>query len=121
MNIYRPGTLDRWHGTLIGPLPNGGDVDILSTVTPGPDSDRGTGRPASRSRGVQAFRQLSLAVAIYGMAVWIYVAICSLVVPDTLALPLTHLLPGLREDTSGVISFIISFLGFVSYRITRPD
>ena len=96
-------------------------MDILSTVTSGPDSHRGTEHPASRSRGVRAFRQLSLAIAVYGMAVWIYVAICSLVVPDTLALPLTHLLPGLREDTSGVISFILSFLGFVSYRMTRPD
>jgi len=96
-------------------------MDILSTVASGPDSDRATGRPTNRNRGVKAFRQLSLAIAIYGMVGWIYVAICSLVVPDTLALPLTHLLPGLREDTSGVISFILSFLGFISYRMARPD
>jgi hypothetical protein len=50
---------------------------------------------------------------------WIYVGICALVAPQTLALPLTHLLPHLREDTSGVLSFIVSFAGFVSYRLTR--
>lgn len=43
----------------------------------------------------------------------------ALVAPATLALPLTHLMPWLREDTSGVLSFIVSFLGFVSYRISR--
>ena len=54
------------------------------------------------------------------MAGWIYVRVCALVAPQTLALPLTHLLP-LREDTSGVLSFIISFLGFITYRMTRAD
>ena len=97
-------------------------MDSLRTVVPGTDPDRATGRrPENRRRGAEAFRQLSLAVAIYGMVEWTYVAICSLVVPDTLALPLTHVLPWLREDTSGVISFVLSFLGFVSYRVTRPD
>jgi uncharacterized membrane-anchored protein len=94
-------------------------MDILSTVTPG--TGRATGRPANRSLGAKAFRQLSLAIAIYSMIEWIYVAICSLVVPGTLPLPLTHLLPWLREDTSGVICFTLSFLGFVSYQLTRPD
>jgi hypothetical protein len=39
----------------------------------------------------------------------------------TLSLPLTHVLPYLREDTAGVASFILSFLGFVFYRVTRPE
>jgi hypothetical protein len=71
--------------------------------------------------GIKAVREISLALALYGMAGWIYVGICALVAPQTLALPLTHLLPPLREDTSGVLSFIISFLGFISYRMTRQD
>jgi hypothetical protein len=96
-------------------------MNMLSTAARNADSDRTVGRPADRSRGVKIFRQLSLAVAVYGMIEWIYVAVCSLVVPDTLVLPLTHVLPGLREDTSGVICFVLSFLGFVSYRMTRPD
>jgi len=40
------------------------------------------------------------------MAGWIYVALCSLTAPQTLSLPLTHVLPYLREDTAGVASFI---------------
>jgi hypothetical protein len=55
------------------------------------------------------------------MAGWIYVGLCALVAPTTLELPLTHLVPSLREDTAGVLSFIVSFLGFISYRITRRD
>jgi hypothetical protein len=70
-------------------------------------------------RGIKIVREVSLALAIYGMLGWIYVGICALVAPYTLALPLTHLLPHLREDTSGVLSFIISFLAFVTYRLTR--
>src|ERR1700722_16760142 len=73
----------------------------------------------NRSRGRKALTELSLSLAVYGMVGWGYVAICGLIAPDTLHLPLTHLLPHLREDTSGVISFIISFIGFLVYRIVR--
>jgi uncharacterized membrane-anchored protein len=68
---------------------------------------------------MKALREVSLAVAIYGMIGWIYVGICALTAPSTLALPLTHLVPWLREDTYGVISFVLSFVGFVIYRMTR--
>jgi hypothetical protein len=93
-------------------------------VPPGTSAPTGTGSlngPARSSRGVKVVREVSLALAVYGMAGWIYVGICALVAPQTLALPLTHLLPGLREDTSGVLSFIVSFLGFICYRLTRAD
>ena len=63
--------------------------------------------------------EVALSLAIYGLITWIYVAICALTEPDTLKLPLTHLLPHLREDTSGAIGFALSFLGFVTYRLSR--
>jgi hypothetical protein len=78
-------------------------------------------RLKNRSQGIKALTALSLSLAVYGMVGWIYVAICGLVAPDTLHLPLTHLLPHLREDTSGVISFIVSFIGFLVYRIVRDN
>ena len=90
----------------------------MGAVAPGP------GVAASSARGgrrVRVVREISLALAIYGMAGWIYVGLCALVAPATLELPLTHLMPSLREDTAGVLSFIVSFLGFVSYRIARRD
>lgn len=80
-----------------------------------------TGTAARPGRGVKVVREVSLALAVYGMAGWIYVGLCALVAPQTLALPLTHLVPALREDTAGVLSFIVSFVGFVSYRIARRD
>jgi hypothetical protein len=95
-------------------------MDILCMVTSQPGSGTATRGTANHSRGVKAVRELSLAIALYGLAGWIYVAICSLAAPDTLVLPLTHLVPWLREDTSGVISFILSFLGFLTYRVTKP-
>jgi hypothetical protein len=78
-------------------------------------------RPLRGDWGVKIASEVSLALAVYGMAVWIYVGLCALVAPTTLALPLTHLLPSLREDTAGVLSFIVSFLGFISYRLTRRN
>ena len=83
-----------------------------------------TGVAARRTRrgwGATVVREISLALAVYGMAGWIYVGLCALVAPATLALPLTHLIPSLREDTFGFLSFIVSFLGFIFYRITRRD
>jgi hypothetical protein len=77
--------------------------------------------PVRGGRGIKVVREVSLALAIYGMVGWIYVGLCALVAPQTLALPLTHLVPSLREDTAGALSFVVSFLGFIAYRITRPD
>ena len=79
-----------------------------------------SGQPAAAGTS-RCVREISLALAVYGMAGWIYVGLCALVAPATLELPLTHLMPSLREDTAGVLSFIVSFLGFLSYRITRRD
>lgn len=88
--------------------------------------DAGPGRSPHAGRsphgwGIKIVREVALALAVYGMAGWIYVAICALVAPRTLALPLTHLVPSVREDTSGVVSFIVSFLGFVTFRLVRQD
>jgi hypothetical protein len=72
-------------------------------------------------QGRKIVNEVALALAIYGMLGWIYVGICALVAPQTLALPLTHLLPHLREDTSGFLSFVVSFAGFITYRLTRRN
>jgi hypothetical protein len=93
-----------------------GDAGPNKPPHPGPN------KPPHRHRwGIKIVREVSLALTVYGMAGWIYVAICALVAPQTLALPLTHLVPSLREDTSGVLSFIVSFLGFITFRLARQD
>jgi hypothetical protein len=80
----------------------------------------------STRRGEQVIRligALSLGATIYGLLLWVYVAICGIVVPNTLSLPLTHLIPFLREDTSGDLGFAISSVGFIVYHFIthRPQ
>jgi hypothetical protein len=57
----------------------------------------------------------SLAVAIYGFAAWVYVALVALIQPETLAWQLTHLSKWPRTDTFGEMSFIASFVAFIAY------
>ena len=94
---------------------------MIRSIIPSSDRSETSIGLKNRSRGVKVLAALSLSLAVYGMIGWVYVAICGLVAPYSLRLPLTHLLPHLREDTSGVISFIVSFTGFVIYRIIRDN
>ena len=64
---------------------------------------------------------LALAFAVYGVAGWVYVVIVSLVAPQTLPLQLTHLSTWPRTDTFGEASFVISFVAFIVFRMTRSD
>jgi hypothetical protein len=64
---------------------------------------------------------VALATAVYGFAAWVYVACVALILPRTLPMQLTHLLPWPRTDTSGEISFVASWVAFVVYRLTRPE
>ncbi len=60
---------------------------------------------------------LALAVFLFGLLGWLYVAGAALVHPQTLRLPVTHLAPGPREDTFGEACFAISFCAFVVWRV----
>jgi hypothetical protein len=104
---------------LAGLFTVGGYMDATHNVIPRSGSRKAAGRSTARGPGIKFLAALSLSVAVYGMAEWIYVAVSSLVVPYTLPLPITHLLPFLREDTSGVLSFILSFFSFVIYQMIR--
>jgi hypothetical protein len=64
---------------------------------------------------------LALAFAVYGVAGWVYVVIVSLVAPQTLPLQLTHLSTWPRTDTFGEASFVVSFVAFIVFRMTRSD
>ena len=60
-------------------------------------------------------RALSFTVFVFGFAGWAYVAQNAVHHPETLALPLTHLLPYPREDTFGAICFALSFVALFTY------
>jgi hypothetical protein len=58
-------------------------------------------------------------IAVYTFMGWVYVALCALVAPETLQLPLTHLFAWPHEDTFGVICFALSFVSALAWRILR--
>lgn len=61
----------------------------------------------------------ALTLFIFALLGWIYIAIVALVHPSTLTLQLTHLTPWLREDTFGIICFIVSFFSFFVWNVTK--
>jgi hypothetical protein len=76
-------------------------AEIVSLCQQG-DRSVGSGREELRpdrdlGRVTKAFRSRSLAIATYGTVEWINVAVCFLVVPDALTLPLTHACRGCEK------------------------
>ncbi|HEU5186891.1 MAG TPA: hypothetical protein VFT87_00120 [Candidatus Saccharimonadales bacterium] len=64
-------------------------------------------------------RALSFTVFVFGFAGWIYIAQNAVHHPETLALPLTHLLPFPREDIFGIACFGLSFIALFVYRYLK--
>jgi hypothetical protein len=56
---------------------------------------------------------------LYGLLGWAYGVLVQLTHPRWLPLPLSHLIPWIRIDTFTIISFILSAVGFLTWRITR--
>jgi len=66
-------------------------------------------------------RAFSFSVFVFGFAGWFYIAQNAVHHPETLALPLTHLLPYPREDTFGIVCFGLSFIALFVYMYVRED
>jgi hypothetical protein len=64
---------------------------------------------------------LSFTVFVFGFSGWIYIAMNAVHHPETLALPLTHLLPFPREDIFGMVCFALSFIALFTYMYLRED
>lgn len=56
---------------------------------------------------------------LYGLFGWTYGVLVQLFHPYWLPLPLSHLTVWIRVDTFTILSFILSALGFLMWRITR--
>ena len=65
-------------------------------------------------------RSLAFTLFVFGLLGWFYVAVNAWVHPETLSLAVTHLTPWLREDTFGIICFIVSFVSFFVWLFTKP-
>jgi hypothetical protein len=55
---------------------------------------------------------------LYGLLGWTYGVLVQLVHPYWLPLPLSHLIPWIRIDTFTILSFVLSAIGFVTWKIT---
>ena len=60
-----------------------------------------------------------MAIWIFAAAGGFYVIVNASVHPETLTIQLSHLTPWIREDTFGIISWIVSFVSFLMWNILR--
>lgn len=68
---------------------------------------------------MKILKSLSLTLFVFGLLGWIYIVMNSVAHPQTLSMPLTHLLPFPREDTAGIISFIVSLISFFVWNVVK--
>ena len=66
-------------------------------------------------------RAFSFTVFVFGFAGWAYIAQNAIHHPQTLVLPLTHLVPYPREDTFGTVCFMVSFVALFIYMYLRES
>jgi hypothetical protein len=66
-------------------------------------------------------RALSFTTFVFGLLGWLYVVGNAWIHQETLAMPLTHLTPWIREDTFGIICFGVSFVSLFVWKMSEPD
>lgn len=64
-------------------------------------------------------KSLAFTLFIFGLFGWIYIAGNAWFHPQTLKLGLTHFGPWPREDTFGIVSFVVSFISFFVWNIIK--
>jgi hypothetical protein len=65
------------------------------------------------------WRAATLTLFVHSFAGWFYIAENAVSHPETLPLPLTHFLAFPREDTFGIICFVISVTSFFAWNMLR--
>jgi hypothetical protein len=70
---------------------------------------------------MKIFRSLFLTLFVFGLLGWLYIVLNSAVHPETLSMQLTHFLPYPREDTAGIISFLVSMLSFFIWNSVKQE
>ena len=64
-------------------------------------------------------RVVGEALFLYGLLGWVYGVLIEITHPYWLPLALSHLITWIRTDTFAVLSFILSIIGFFTWRLTR--
>lgn len=68
---------------------------------------------------MKILKAASLTLFVFGLLGWGYIVLATVSHPETLEIQLTHLTPWLREDTFGIISFIVAFFSFFVWNLLR--
>ncbi len=68
---------------------------------------------------MKMLRAFFLTLSVFGLLGWLYIVVSATFHPWTLPMPLTHLLPYPREDTFGVICFIVSMVSFFVWNLIK--
>ncbi len=55
---------------------------------------------------------------LFGLLGWIYGVLIQLIHPEILSMGLSHLIPWIRVDTFTILSFAVSAIGFLVWRLT---
>ncbi len=56
---------------------------------------------------------------LFGMLAWAYGVLIQLIHPEFLTTSVSHIIPWIRVDTFTIMSFIISALGFLMWRLAK--
>jgi hypothetical protein len=68
---------------------------------------------------IAVVRVVGEALFLYGLLGWTYVLLIQATHDSWLPLGLSHLTPWIRVDTFGILSFIVSIVGFFIWRLTK--
>ncbi len=68
---------------------------------------------------LKVVRSASFTLFFFGLLGWLYIVGAAYVHPETLPIHLTHYFSWPREDTFGMICFVVSFLSFFVWNMAR--
>lgn len=68
---------------------------------------------------MKILRALFLTLFLFGFFGWLYIVLNAEIHPETLEMPLTHILSFPREDTFGIVSFLISMVSFFAWNLVK--
>jgi len=63
--------------------------------------------------------RITLTIFVFSLLAGIYIILVSFFRTETLTIQLSHLTPWIREDTFGILSWIISFFSFLIWNLIR--
>jgi hypothetical protein len=67
----------------------------------------------------KTIERILFAIALYAFFGGVYICGSALFHPETLPIQLSHLTPWIREDTFGMLCWLVSFISFTIWNLIR--